>query len=241
MTEIAQYLGGFLRAAFIDLEEQELPRQFRELLDMLDLIPSMGETPLPAETALSDEEFKKALTQAIPRLRSFARAMSGSADLADDLVQQTMMKAWAGRARFRAGTSFPAWTHTILRNEYLTRVRRNRFTAEWSDAVAERILVAPAVQDKGLELADLNRAMAQLPAAQREALLLTGPGGFSYEEAAAICNCAVGTIKSRVFRARGAIEDMLEGGKLPMRRLDTDQRPALEQMMEAAESLSANA
>ncbi|WP_225205037.1 sigma-70 family RNA polymerase sigma factor [Novosphingobium huizhouense] len=162
-------------------------------------------------------EFKRELTAVIPHLRAFARGLCGRPDLADDLVQETLLKAWAAQDRFEPGTSMRAWTFVILRNAYLTDMRRNRFRAEYDETVAERILVAPAGQEGPLHLSDMHRALLTLPPERREALLLVGAGGFSYEEAAQICQCAVGTIKSRVGRARAALAQMIEDGQLPRR------------------------
>jgi RNA polymerase sigma factor (sigma-70 family) len=169
-------------------------------------------------TPLDDDAFKAELATIIPHLRAFGRSLSGSRDAADDLVQETMLKAWAARDRFQSGTSMRAWTFIILRNIFLSNMRRNRFRGEWDDLTADRLLAAPAGQDKQLELADVYRAMQLLPPAQREALILIGAGGFAYEEAAEICGVAVGTIKSRVARARVALEAMIDEGELPQRR-----------------------
>lgn len=175
----------------------------------------------PTHERLDDESFRKELASVIPHLRAFGRSLSGSRDLADDLVQETMLKAWAARDRFHAGTSMRAWTFIILRNLFLSQMRRNRFRGEWDDLVADRVLAAPASQDRQMELSDLHRAMHMLPQSQREALILVGAGGFAYEEAAEICGVAVGTIKSRVARGRVALEEIIEEGKLP-RRLSSD-------------------
>jgi RNA polymerase sigma-70 factor (ECF subfamily) len=161
--------------------------------------------------------FKRELTGVIPHLRAFARGLCGRADMADDLVQEALLKAWAARERFEAGTSMRAWTFVILRNAYLTDMRRNRFRGEYDETVAERILTAPANQEEPIHLADLHRALLTLPNERREALLLVGAGGFSYEEAAEICGCAVGTIKSRVGRARATLNAMIEDGTVPRR------------------------
>jgi RNA polymerase sigma-70 factor (ECF subfamily) len=178
-----------------------------------------GERQAPAEWApLPDDEFKRELAQVIPHLRAFGRSLSGSRDLADDLVQETLLKAWAARKRFQAGTNMRAWTFIILRNLFLSQMRRARFKGEWDELTASKILAAPAGQDKQIELADMHRALMHLPQPQREALILVGAGGFAYEEAAQICDCAVGTIKSRVARGRVALEALLDGGKLPSRR-----------------------
>jgi RNA polymerase sigma factor (sigma-70 family) len=167
---------------------------------------------------LSDPEFKKQLATVIPHLRAFGRSLSGSRDLADDLVQETLLKAWAARQRFQAGTNMRAWTFIILRNLYLSQMRRARFKGEWDDLVADRLLAAPASQDRHVELNDMQRALLHLPQPQREALILVGAGGFAYEEAAEICNVAVGTIKSRVARGRVALESLMSEGQLPSRR-----------------------
>jgi RNA polymerase sigma-70 factor (ECF subfamily) len=174
----------------------------------------------PNGSPLDDDAFKAELAATIPHLRAFGRSLSGSPDMADDLVQETMLKAWAARQRFQAGTSMRAWTFIILRNIFLSTMRRNRFRGEWDHLAAERVLAAPAGQDKQVELADTYRAMQLLPAAQREALILIGAGGFAYEEAAQICGVAVGTIKSRVARARMALEAMITNGQLPRREAD---------------------
>ena len=176
------------------------------------------EAPAVELVTLSDDDFKAELAGVIPHLRAFGRSLSGNRDLADDLVQETLMKAWAARKRFQAGTNMRAWTFIILRNLFLSQMRRARFRGEWDDHVANRILSAPASQDRHIELADMQRALLHLPQPQREALILVGAGGFSYEEAADICGCAVGTIKSRVARGRTALEQLLDQGALPSRR-----------------------
>lgn len=167
--------------------------------------------------AARQREFKRELTAVIPHLRAFARGLCGRPDLADDLVQEALMKAWAAQERFQPGTSMRAWTFVILRNAYLTDMRRNRFRADYDETVAERILTAPAGQEGPLHLSDMHRALLTLPPERREALLLVGAGGFSYEEAAEICGCAVGTIKSRVGRARAALSAMLDDDDVPQR------------------------
>ena len=176
------------------------------------------EAPRPEVVPLDDPEFKIELAAVIPHLRAFGRSLSGSRDLADDLVQETLLKAWAARKRFQAGTNMRAWTFIILRNLFLSQMRRARFKGEWDDVTAAKILAAPASQDKHIELGDMQRALLHLPQPQRVALILVGAGGFAYEEAADICGCAVGTIKSRVARGRVALEALLTGGKLPSRR-----------------------
>ena len=195
-----------------------------------------SDDPVP----LSDPEFKDQLASVIPHLRAFGRSLSGSRDLADDLVQETLLKAWAARKRFQAGTNMRAWTFIILRNLFLSQMRRARFKGEWDDVTASKILAAPASQDRHIELGDMQRALMHLPQPQREALILVGAGGFAYEEAAEICGCAVGTIKSRVARGRVALEQLLSSGKLPSRRqhrTDPD-KSALQTIMGEVDELS---
>ena len=198
------------------------------------------EAPKPEPVPLSDPEFKHELAQVIPHLRAFGRSLSGSRDLADDLVQETLLKAWAARLRFQAGTNMRAWTFIILRNLFLSQMRRARFKGEWDELTASKLLAAPASQDRHVELGDMQRALLHLPQPQREALILVGAGGFAYEEAAEICGCAVGTIKSRVARGRVALEQLLSGGKLPSRRQHkTDPNvSALSQIMSQVDELS---
>lgn len=194
----------------------------------------------PEPVPLPDNEFKDQLAQVIPHLRAFGRSLSGSRDLADDLVQETLLKAWAARKRFQAGTNMRAWTFIILRNLFLSQMRRARFKGEWDEITASKLLAAPASQDRHVELGDMQRALLHLPQPQREALILVGAGGFAYEEAAEICGCAVGTIKSRVARGRVALESLLTEGKLPSRREHaTDvNKTALQVIMNQVDELS---
>ena len=165
--------------------------------------------PLPAS------EFKAALLEMVPHLRAFARSLCNDAVAADDLVQDTMLRAWKARDSFTPTTSFRAWTFTILRNVFYSEKRRSWRSTELSPEMAERTLVASDDPSKGLELVALRNALDHLPDDQREAIILVGAGGMAYEEAAQIIGCAVGTIKSRVSRARKALGEMLEGDKAP--------------------------
>jgi RNA polymerase sigma factor (sigma-70 family) len=190
-------------------------------------------------TAAQKLEFKRELEAVIPHLRAFARGLCGRPDMADDLVQEALLKAWAAQERFEPGTSMRAWTFVILRNAYLTDMRRNRFRGEYDESVAERTLTAPASQEEPIHLSDLHRALLTLPPERREALLLVGAGGFSYEEAANICGCAIGTIKSRVGRARVALTSMMEEGSIPQRSLDdAGAHPAILQELESVANKS---
>ncbi len=170
---------------------------------------------------LDDATFKRELAAMLPHLRAFGRSLCGNADLADDLVQETMLKAWKAREQYIPGpSSMKSWAFVILRNCFLSQMRRKKFTADYDELAAERLLVAPDDQDDSLHLGDVQRGLMMLPVDQREALVLIGAGQLSYEEAAAICGCAVGTMKSRVSRARTALHDILEGGQMPLRSGD---------------------
>lgn len=203
---------------------REAERAARSIVSVLQNRSSNGESmereaPRQDVTPLRDGEFKVELAAVIPQLRAFARGLCGNRDAADDLVQEAMLRAWSARKRFEAGTSMMAWTHTILRNIFRSQMRRSRFIGEWDEARAEEILSANGDQEHHMDLSDLQRALLALPPAQREALILVGAGGFAYEEAAEICGCAIGTVKSRVARARMAVEHMLVDGHLSPRNV----------------------
>jgi RNA polymerase sigma-70 factor (ECF subfamily) len=164
---------------------------------------------------LGDTEFKRALTEVAPHLRAFARGLCGCRDRADDLAQETLLRAWAARDRYRAGTNFKAWTFTILRNHFYSEARRARFHGDYDEAMAERTLRAPASQESAVELSDVLRALSLVPETYREALILVAIGSLSYEEIADICGIALGTVKSRICRARAMLSHVLASGKLP--------------------------
>jgi RNA polymerase sigma-70 factor, ECF subfamily len=154
-------------------------------------------------------QIKADLIAVIPNLRAFAVSLSGNPDRADDLVQETLVKAWSNIGSFVEGTNLPAWLFTILRNIYYSEYRkRRREVADPEGTIAGRLSTAPA-QNGHMDLLDFHTALQQLPTDQREALILIGASGLSYEEAAGICGCAVGTMKSRVNRARNRLTELL--------------------------------
>ena len=154
--------------------------------------------------------FKRELLATLPSLCAFAFSLSGRHDKADDLVQDTIMKAWAKQESFEMGTNIKAWLFTILRNEFYSQMRkRGREIQDSEGLFTERMAVHPA-QFGHMDLADFKKALGVLPDDQREAIILIGASGFSYEEAAEICQCAVGTMKSRVSRARTRLQDLLK-------------------------------
>jgi RNA polymerase sigma-70 factor (ECF subfamily) len=159
-----------------------------------------------------DKAFKAGLVALIPHLRAFARTLTGDPTAADDLAQDAMMKAWDARASFEMGTNMKAWTFMILRNQFYSEKRRSWRQSQLDQEAAERTLVAIDDPAAPVALDELRLGLAMLPSEQREALVLVGAGGFAYEEAAEICNCAVGTVKSRVSRARRALQSILDRG-----------------------------
>ena len=179
--------------------------------------------------------FKKELVTLIPHLRAFARTLTGDQASADDLAQDALMKAWDARASYQMGTNMKAWTFMILRNQFYSEKRRSWRQTQLDQDAAERTLVAVDDPQSPVALDELRMGLKMLPAEQREALILVGAGGFAYEEAAEICGCAVGTVKSRVSRARRALQGILETGAY-----DRDGRSAgdaMKSIMAAAEHL----
>jgi RNA polymerase sigma-70 factor, ECF subfamily len=154
-------------------------------------------------------EFRDGLLAAIPSLRAFAFSLIGRSDRADDLVQETMVKAWAHHKSFQPGTNLRAWLYTILRNEFYSQMRKKGREVEDVEGAYSRNVGVHPEQHGHLDMADMRSALAQLPDDQREALLLVAASGFSYEEAAMICDVAMGTIKSRVNRARTRLAEIL--------------------------------
>jgi RNA polymerase sigma-70 factor (ECF subfamily) len=160
----------------------------------------------------SEAIFKRDLVGLIPHLRAFARTLCGDAAAADDLAQDAILKAWDARASFQIGTNMKAWTFMILRNQFYSEKRRSWRQSQLDQEAAERTLVAADDPEAPVALDEMRLALGMLPMEQREALILVGAGGFAYEEAADICGCAVGTVKSRVSRARRALQGILEQG-----------------------------
>jgi RNA polymerase sigma-70 factor, ECF subfamily len=142
-------------------------------------------------------------------LRAFAVSLCGDKERADDLVQETLFKAWNHLDSFKEGTNLKAWLFTILRNTYFSERRKRRREVEDADGTYAGRLATHPEQNGHMDMQDFRAVLVRLPDDQREALILVGAAGFSYEEAAEICGCAVGTIKSRVNRARNRLADML--------------------------------
>jgi RNA polymerase sigma-70 factor (ECF subfamily) len=156
-----------------------------------------------------DASIRDSMLAAVPSLRAFAISLCGNVDRADDLVQETLMRALANIHSFQPGTNMPAWLFTILRNLFRSEYRKRRREVEDPDGSYAETLKTHPEQPSHVEFKEFGAALARLPQDQREALILVGASGFSYEEAAEICGCAIGTIKSRVNRARNRLAHLL--------------------------------
>lgn len=156
-----------------------------------------------------DPQIRDDILKAVPNLRAFAVSLSGNVDRADDLVQETLTRALAKIDTFQPGTNLSAWLFTILRNQFRSEYRKRRREVEDSDGQYAQRLKSQPEQIGKIEFTELRRALAELPDDQREALILVGASGFSYEETAEICGCAIGTIKSRVNRARTRLAELM--------------------------------
>src|SRR5579862_9232401 len=155
--------------------------------------PMRHDTGKEIEKDDGDGDFKTELLALIPFLRAFARSLTGNQESADDLAQETLVKAWQSRASFIPGTNLKAWLFTILRNQFYSDRRRAWRQAPWDQDAAERMPGTSQDQNWAADLSDTTRALKLLPDEQREALILVGAGGFSYMDAAAIVKCNVGT------------------------------------------------
>lgn len=199
---------------------------------------SLGTTPNTKATAGADDAFRVRLMELAPYLRAFARTLCGNRDAADDLAQESLASAWKARASFQLGTNMKAWLFMIQRNAFYSAHRRKWRQVAWDDDAMDRVLVTTPSQQASVELTELKRAMTLLPDEQREALILVGAGGFSYHEAASICSCAVGTMKSRVSRGRRTITSLMnESARLPQSLEDASS--AYQGIMAELDTLSA--
>jgi RNA polymerase sigma-70 factor, ECF subfamily len=158
-----------------------------------------------------DKLFRDQLVGLLPSLRAFSRGLCGNRDMADDLAQDTMMRAWAARESYTQGSNFRAWMFMIMRNQFYTTIRKNARMTSLDPEVAERVLVVAPAQQNGINVDDVAKALQKLPAEQREVLLLIGANGLSYEEAAEVTGCAMGTVKSRLARGRTALAALIDG------------------------------
>jgi RNA polymerase sigma-70 factor (ECF subfamily) len=165
---------------------------------------------MPAQQTLTGD-FQADLTAMLPRLRIYAMSLTRDGDRADDLVQQTVVNSLAGAKSFRPGTNFPGWLFRIERNEFITGLRRQRPTVELTDAIAGR-LSHPPQQEAGIVMREFKQAFRTLRSTQRQALLMTALDGHTHQTIAAQCKVSIGTVKSRVSRARTRLRQLLDDG-----------------------------
>lgn len=199
---VQEHLGKQLRGAYEAMGPMEVPPRFAQLISQL-------ERALTAKGEVVADDFRDGLLAALPSLRSFGLSLTYNATRADDLVQETILRAWQNRHRFQPGTNLNAWLFTILRNLFYSEQRKRTREVPDEDGSNAARLATPPSQGHRLDVEDLKDGLAKLPPDQREALILIGAEGLSYEEAAKICGVAVGTIKSRVNRARNKLVQIL--------------------------------
>lgn len=158
---------------------------------------------------MSDPDPRDELVEHLPAMRAFAISLTRNSATADDMVQDTLIKAWTNIDKFQAGTNMRAWLFTILRNTYYSSRRKTKREVADVDGVFTESLAEKPAHDGHMQMNDFRKALLKLNDEQREALLLIGASGFSYEEAAEMCGVAVGTIKSRTNRARAHLAEIL--------------------------------
>jgi len=178
-----------------------------------------------------EAQFEADLLELAPFLRSFARSLSRDKEAAQDLAQETLLRAWRARGDYKPGTNLKAWLCIIMRNKFYSDGRRSWRQMPWDQEKAERISLYNPEQTGAADLSDTVRALGFISADQREALTLVGAGGFSYKDAAVICNCAVGTLKSRVARARNTLASLLEGKRTLPRAAHDAGRQGIDEIM----------
>ena|SRR5271163_1827572 len=156
-----------------------------------------------------DPAIRDQVLATVPSLRAFAISLCGNIDRGDDLVQETLLRALTHIESFKPGTNLAAWLFTILRNRFRDENRKRQREVEDADGSYAEMLISHPEQTGRIEFEELRTALTKLPAEQREALILVGASDFSCDEAAVICHCAPGTIKSRVHRARARLAELL--------------------------------
>src|SRR6195952_3536936 len=195
---VRDYLGSQLQTFYASIVAEVQPQR------LLDLIAQLG-AALDAQDRTGASAFREGLVAALPGLRAFALSLAVNPTRADDLVQETLLKAWANQHRFQPGSNFMAWVCTILRNQFYTECRKAKREVEDADGAAAAQLIALPSQEHGIELQKVWAVLAKLPPLQREALLLVAGQGMTYEAAATLMGTQTGTMKSRVSRARAFV------------------------------------
>ncbi|KAB1073704.1 sigma-70 family RNA polymerase sigma factor [Methylobacterium planeticum] len=199
---VRDHLGGQLQAYFGDALTEAVPERLLGLLARFEAI-------LAERGERVSKDFRAGLMSALPALRTFGFSLTGDGTRTDDLVQETLVKAWANQHRFQPGSNMIAWLFTIMRNQFYSEIRKAKREVEDADGAHAARLTARPEQDDVIALKRLYTTLAKVPAAQREALLLVGAEGYTYEEAASRLQCQVGTVKSRVSRARTHLAGLL--------------------------------
>jgi RNA polymerase sigma-70 factor (ECF subfamily) len=199
---VRAHLGSELQALYAAFLAEPQPDA------LLELIAKLETGPVPADAG-SGDMFRAELLAALPGLRAFAVSLAINQTTADDLVQETLLKAWANRHRFEPGSNLKAWLCTILRNQFYTECRKRKREVEDADGIQAGKVITPAAQEASSDLRRVWQYLGKLPASQREALLLVGAQGMTYEAAAELIGCQVGTMKSRVSRARTLLAGLL--------------------------------
>lgn len=207
---LRDHLGHQLRSLYASSTERTTPARFLKLIEQIER--ALGVTATPG--TVDPDAFREELLALLPDLRGFARSIVRDPCQADDLVQETLLRAWQNQHRYRPGSNFKAWAFTILRNQFYTERRRTKREVEDVDGAAAGRLVALSDQVDRVALQELWARIRKLPVAQQEALILVAAQGMTYEEAAAVLNCQVGTVKSRVSRAREVLVGAM-GQQLP--------------------------
>ena len=162
---------------------------------------------------IADPDIRHQIVALLPDLRAFARFLVRDRTVADDVVQDSIVRALGAVSQFQPGTNLKAWLFTILRNQFYEQARRRKREATALQARFEEAETADPQQVVQADIADLQQLMWRLPSTQREALLLVGAQEMSHEEAAAICGVPVGTMKARLSRARSSLAALMEGSR----------------------------
>lgn len=199
---LSEHLTSSLREYFSGIEQEPLPVALAELVTRF-------ETAFARTGRTVANEFRDDLVKALPAMRTFALSLTGDVSRADDLVQETFARAWTKWHHFTPGTNFTAWLFTILRNQLYTDTRKRKREIEDADGVQAGKLTALADQEDASTLKVVWDKIGRLPSTQRQALLLVGAEGHTYAEAAVKLGCQVGTVKSRVSRARAVLVEQL--------------------------------
>ncbi len=199
---IQTHLGEQLRALYGDPALQKIPRDLTQLLARVSQVIRAHQEPV-------DQDFINGIMSSIPNLRGFAISLTKNVDRAEDLVQDTVLKALSKRDSFQEGTNLRAWLFTILRNNFFSTHRKKGREVEDADGAHAATMVSIPDQHDKLVHQDLQAALARLSPDQRDVIILVGAEGMSYDEAAEALGCAVGTVKSRVNRARNRLAELM--------------------------------